>query len=83
MSEHVRPYYGKWIIPDEEQKRIETLMKPFQNQPVSEELRKQVYETLSEAKFRGEISIPFRIVIAQDAYKRYPDCLKIILDTKL
>lgn len=83
MSAHERPYYGKWVIPNEEQARIQKLLAPYQNQPVTEELLSQVYEVLSEAKFRGEISIPFRIVLQEDVYKRQPDCLKIILDTKL
>lgn len=83
MSHQNKPYYGKWIFADEEQKRIEKILAPFQDQPVSEELRKQVYETLSDAKFRGEISIPFRIVVHQDAYKKYPDRLEVILDTKV
>lgn len=83
MSEHEKPYYGKWIIPDDEQGRIQKLMEPYQNRPVTEELRKEVYEVLSTAKARGEISIPFRIVLQKDAYGRQPDCLKVILDTKL
>lgn len=83
MSHHNKPFYGKWIVPDDEEKHIKELIHPYQDQPVTDELRKQIYELLSDAKFRGEISIPFRIVLHQDAYKKYPDRLEVILDTKV
>ena len=83
MSSHDKPFYGKWIISDDEEQRIKKLVAPYQKKPPTEEVRKEIYDLLSDARFRGEISIPFRVILYKDIYKKYPDRIEVLLETKV
>lgn len=83
MSDREKPFYGKWIYRDQEAIHIQNLMKKYQDLPVTEELKKKVYEELSREKFLGHITIPFRLVLRRDVYGKYPERLEVILDTKV
>lgn len=83
MTHKEHPFYGVEIHSDQEEAYIKKLLQKYQNEPVSDELRKKVWDELQNEKYLGNIKIPFKVVMRRDAYKQYPDCIEIILDTKL
>lgn len=83
MSEHEKPFYGKWVLREQEQEYIAHLLEKYQKEPVTEELKKKVYDELMQEKYLGHILIPFRVVMRRDVYKKYPDRIDVILDTKV
>lgn len=82
-SEDEHPFYGIEIIRGKEQDHIRGLLKKYQNEPVSEELKAKIWDELQMEKYKGNITIPFKIVMRRDASKKYPDYIEIILDTKV
>ena len=60
---HRPPYYGKKIDRKREQEEIQTRLDKYKHLPVDEALQKKVYDELQEARRRGEIAIPFEVVI--------------------
>lgn len=83
MSHHDKPFYGIEIIRRKEQAYIKELLKKYQNQPVSDELKKQVWDELQMGKYEGRITIPFKLAVRKDPYGKFPDQIEIILDTKV
>lgn len=77
------PFYGEEIVRSQEQEYISHLLKKYRNEPVSEELKAKIWDELQMEKYTGKIKIPFKVVLRHDAHKRYPDCIEIILDTKV
>lgn len=78
----MEPFYGKEINCSEEQLRIQKILSKYRSQPVSEELKKTIYNELSGAKERGEISIPFKVVMRHSDSHHRP-YIEVILDTKV
>lgn len=83
MSEHEHPFYGYTIIRRQEEEHIKKLMEKYQGQPVSEELKKKVWDELQMEKYLGKVTIPFRMAVRRDPYGKFPDIIEIILDTKV
>lgn len=83
MSETEVPFYGSRVYRRREQDHIRTLLRKYQNELVSDELKKQVYDDLMREKYLGHITIPFRVVLRKDAYGKYPNRIEVILDTKV
>jgi hypothetical protein len=83
MDRHEHPFYDVAIIRKDQQNYIKTLLKKYQKEAVSEELKKKVWEELSHEKYLGNITIPFKIVVRRDVTGKYPPCIEVILDTKV
>lgn len=83
MSETEEPFYGSWVYRRREQDYIQAILRKYQTEPVSDELKKQVYDNLMREKYLGNITIPFRVVLRRDAYGKYPNRIEVILDTKV
>jgi len=78
----MRPFYGKEIIPDQQQVKIQKILSKFKHLPVSSELKKLIYDELTDAKVRGEITIPFKVVM-HDLKSGRRSYIEIILETKV
>ena len=83
QSEEEHPFYGFEIIRRKEQAFIQNLLKKYRNQPVSEELKAKIWDELQMEKYKGNVTIPFKVVMRKDSLKKYPDYIEIILDTKV
>jgi hypothetical protein len=66
MKKHY--FYDQLIIRRSQEDYIRQLMKKYQNEPVSDELRKKVWDELQMEKHRGKITIPFKIAVRMDPY---------------
>lgn len=80
---HDHPFYGKAIFASREEQYIKTLLKKYKNEPVNEELKKKIWDELQQEKYRGNLSIPFKVVMRLDASGTYPPYIEVILDTRL
>jgi hypothetical protein len=78
----MRPFYGKEISPDQQQVKIQKILHQFKHYSVSPELKKLIYDALTEAKARGEITIPFKVVLHDLKSGRRP-YIEVILETKV
>lgn len=77
------PFYDFDILRSKEQKYIQNLLKKYNSEPVTEELKKKIWDELQMEKYHGRIRIPFKVVMRKDVYRKYPDYIEIILDTKV
>lgn len=82
-EEKEHPFYGVNILRSREQDYINTLLKKYRGKPADEELKKAIYDELQKEKHEGKIKIPFKVVLRRDPYKKYPDYVEVILDTKV
>lgn len=83
FEEHEHPFYGIDIIRRKEQAYIEQLLKKYRNEPANDELKGKIWDELQMEKYRGNLTIPFKVVLRRDAQKKYPDTIEVILDTKV
>lgn len=77
------PFYGQVIIRRTQQEYIQKLLEKYKNEPVTEELKKKVWDELQMEKYKGNITIPFKIGVRMDPYGKFPDLIEVILDTKV
>ena len=82
-SEDEHPFYGIDIIRQQEQEYIQSLLNKYHNEPVTEELKSKIWDELQMEKYKGNVTIPFKVVMRRDASKKYPDYVEVILDTKV
>lgn len=82
-EEHEHPFYDKEIFADREQEYIEELLKKYKNEPVSEDLKKKIWDDLQREKYLGKVSIPFKVVMRRDSSGKFPQYIEVILDTRL
>lgn len=82
-EEHEHPFYGHEIIRRQEQEYIKKLLSKYQQEPVSDELKKKVWDDLQREKHLGRITIPFKLAVRRDPYGKFPDLIEVILDTKV
>lgn len=83
MEEKETHFYGYPIFRKREQEYIQTLLKKYQGEAVTEELKKKIWDELQMAKYRGEVTIPFKVVMRKDPSGKFPEYIEIILDTKV
>ncbi len=69
------------IFCNQEQATIERILAKYRLEPVSEELKKTIYNDLVAAKADGKISIPFKVVMRKADAQR--DYIEVVLDTKV
>lgn len=79
----MKPFYGKEIDPASEKQVIEKILSKYRCEPVSADLKKRIYNELSQAKETGLITIPFKIVFHEGTESFRPPCIEVILETKV
>jgi len=77
------PFYGFNIISRNEKDKVEEILKVFKDEPVTEELKKKIWDKLQMARHEGVISIPFKVVMRRDSTHKFPEHIEVILDTKV
>lgn len=82
-GEQEHPFYGYVIVRRREEELIKKLLSKYQNLPVSEELKKKVWDELQMQKYLGNITIPFKMATRLDPYGKFPNQIEIIIDTKV
>ena len=84
MSEHEEgPFYGIDIIRRTEEETVRKILQQFKNEPVTDELKKRIWDELQKAKFEGTLKMPFKVVMRRDRTRKYPEYVEVILDTKV
>lgn len=84
MSEEItHHFYGHPIYRNLEEEYIQDLLKKYANEPVTDDLKKKIWDELQNAKYEGKVTIPFKIVMRRDPSRKYPDYIEVILDTKV
>ena len=81
--EEEHPFYGHVILRRNEQEYIRELLKKYQNEPVTDELKKKVWDELQMEKHYRRITIPFKLAVRRAPYGDFPDTIEVILDTKV
>jgi predicted metal-dependent hydrolase len=76
-------FYGRPVLRDREQQYIEELLAQYRHEPVDEKLKQKVWDDLQREKAHGRITIPFKVVMRNDATGKFPPLLEVILDTKV
>lgn len=80
MTKHEEhPFYGVTILREREQEYINGLLRKYRDLPVNDALKKKIYDELQIEKQKGNIKIPFKVVLREGNY-RY---IEVILDTKV
>jgi hypothetical protein len=77
------PFYGYEIIRREQKEYIESLLKKYQNEPVTEELKKKIWDELQMEKYYGRVTIPFKVTTRLDSSGKFPNHIEVILDSKV
>jgi hypothetical protein len=77
------PFYGFDILRKRQEDLIRTLLSKFKGRNADEALQKDIWDELQTAKKDGKVTIPFKVVLRRDAYRRYPTYVEVILDTKV
>ncbi len=77
------PFYGVEILPDQEQAYIRKILLKYRNEPVTDELKAKIWDELQMEKYDGRIKIPFKVVMKKDFFRKFPDTIEVILDTKV
>lgn len=83
MTHEEHPFYDVEIIRRRENEYIQDILKKYRNEAVTNELQATIWDELQQEKFKGNITIPFKVVMRRDATKKFPDYIEIILDTKV
>lgn len=76
-------FYDQVIVRRQQKEYIQQLLKKYQHEPVSDALKKKVWDELQMEKHRGHVTIPFKLAVRRDPYGRFPDLIEVILDTKV
>lgn len=80
---HEHPFYGHPIVRRTEEEYIKQLLQKYQNEKVTDDLKKRVWDELQMEKHLGRITIPFKLGVRRDPYGKFPDLIEVILDTKV
>lgn len=83
MAHTHKPFYDVDILRNREQAYIQSLLKKYASLPASEELKQKIWDELQNEKHLGNLKIPFKVVLKKDPQRCFPDCIEIILDTKI
>lgn len=81
--DQAHPFYGHEIYPNQEKKYIESILSKYRNEIVDEELKKKIWDELQIERYHGRIKIPFKVVLRIDTTGKFPNCVEVILDTKI
>jgi hypothetical protein len=76
-------FYGYTIVRGDQQGYIQSLLKKYDKEPPSEELKKKIWDELQNEKFLGRVTIPFKVVLRRDPTGKFPSYVEVVLDTKV
>ena len=76
-------FYGAPVIRREEKEYIEKILSKHRGEKATEELKEKIWNELQMEKAKGNILIPFKVVIRRGLPGNFPDYIEIILDTKV
>jgi hypothetical protein len=82
-SHHEHPFYGYEIYRNRQEEYIKKILKQFQNDPVNDDLKKKVWDLLQMEKYKGHVTIPFKMAVRRDPAGKFPDYIEVILDSKV
>jgi hypothetical protein len=82
-TEEEPPFYGVDVIRRTQQQYIQDLLKKYRLEPVTDELKAKIWDELQMEKYKGIVTIPFKVVMRRDSTKKFPDYIEVILDTKV
>ena len=77
------PFYGREIDPSQQKEEIKKILSKYIQEPVSDDLKRKIYNELIDAKARGKITIPFKVVMRKTPGNVHRDYIEVILDTKV
>lgn len=77
------PFYGYEIVRREQQELIEKLLNKYRSLPADNNLKQKIWDELQMEKFKGNLTIPFKIALRKNISGNFPDYIEIILDTKV
>lgn len=77
------PFYGVDILRDREQAYINRLLKKYKKHPANDELKKAIFDELTNERALGNIKIPFKVVLRNAIPEKFPPCIEVILDSKV
>lgn len=80
---HQHPFYGVNILREREQNYINALLEKYSHLPANDELKKKIYDELQLEKYKGNVKIPFKVVLREDPSHKIPPYIEVILDTKV
>lgn len=80
---HSHPFYGKDIYREQEEKFVKELLKKYKGETADEALKKKIWDELQMEKHKGNLNIPFKVVMKKDRSGKFPPCIEVILDTKV
>jgi hypothetical protein len=83
LHEHEHPFYGYYIFRNQQKEYICRLLEKYRHEPVTEELKKKIWDELQMEKHAGRVTIPFKMTSRRDPYGKFPEYIEIILDTKV
>ncbi|MDP1881079.1 MAG: hypothetical protein Q8K60_09100 [Parachlamydiaceae bacterium] len=83
QEEKKHHFFGKPIIRRSEQEHIQNLLKKYRHEKVTEELKQKIWDELQMEKYKGNVTIPFKVVMRRDETRKFPDYIEIILDSKV
>ena len=81
MSEH--PFYGQKIPRLQQQELVQHALDQFKGETVNEELQEKVYNHLSQLKFEGALTMPFKVVLQTDESGFREPYIEVLLETKV
>jgi len=82
-EEEVLPFYGYEIYRDRQQDYVKSLLRKYKDEPVSDGLKKKIWDKLQMEKYDGRLTIPFKLATRRDPKGRVPEYIEVILDTKV
>ena len=80
---HEHPFYDIEIVRHQQQEYIQKLLQKYRHREFSEELKKEIWDELQMEKYRGNLTIPFKMTARRDPYGKFPNVIEVILDTKV
>lgn len=83
MAHTHKPFYDVDILRGREQAYIRSLLKKYAQEPASEDLKQKIWEELQNEKHLGRLKIPFKVILKKDPNRHFPDCIEVVLDTKV
>lgn len=82
-DEEEHPFYDIHILRLREQNYINRLLKKYKKEPVTDELKKKIWDELQREKHLGNIKIPFKVIMRRDPTGKFPEAIEVILDSKV
>ncbi len=83
MSHKDHPFYGEHIFATGEQEKILEVLAKYRKREVNDQLKKDIWQELTNLRHQGVIKIPFKVILRQDPTGKFAPQVEVLLDTKL